>query len=61
MILATNPTVEGEATATYIARLLREDAENISRIALGVPVGGDLDYVDEVTMARAFTGRHTTR
>lgn len=58
VILATNPTVEGEATAMYIAKLIKADVDKLTRIALGVPVGGDLDYVDEVTMARAFTGRH---
>lgn len=57
VILATNPTVEGEATAVYISRLIQDDADKVTRIALGVPVGGDLDYVDEVTMARALTGR----
>ena len=60
IILATNPTVEGEATAVYIARLVQTDTDKITRIALGVPIGGDLDYVDEVTMARAITGRRTT-
>jgi recombination protein RecR len=60
IILATNPTVEGEATAVYIARLVQNDVEKISRIALGVPVGGDLEYVDEVTMSRAITGRRST-
>jgi recombination protein RecR len=59
VILATNPTVEGEATAVYIARLIQDDADKISRIALGVPVGGDLEYVDEVTMSRAITGRRS--
>jgi len=57
VILATNPTVEGEATAVYISRLIQPYTEKLSRIALGVPVGGDLDYVDEVTMARAILGR----
>jgi len=61
VILATNPTVEGEATAVYITRLIQGDADRITRIALGVPVGGDLDYVDEVTMARALTGRSHTK
>ena len=60
VILATNPTVEGEATAVYIARFIHDDADKISRIALGVPVGGDLEYVDEVTMSRAITGRRAT-
>jgi len=59
IILATNPTVEGEATAVYIARLVQPDTDKITRIALGVPIGGDLDYVDEVTMARAITGRRS--
>jgi recombination protein RecR len=58
VILATNPTVEGEATAVYIAKLIQNQTDKLTRIALGVPVGGDLDYVDEVTMARAFAGRH---
>lgn len=57
VILATNPTVEGEATAVYISRLIQDHTDRVSRIALGVPVGGDLDYVDEVTMARALTNR----
>lgn len=61
VILATNPTVEGEATAVYITRLIQQDADKITRIALGVPVGGDLDYVDEVTMARALIGRSGPR
>jgi recombination protein RecR len=61
VILATNPTVEGEATATYIAKLIHDVTDKVSRIALGVPVGGDLDFVDEVTMARAFVGRHSAR
>jgi recombination protein RecR len=61
VILATNPTVEGEATAVYVTKLIQEDTDRVTRIALGVPVGGDLDFVDEVTMARAFVGRHTAR
>jgi recombination protein RecR len=59
VILATNPTVEGEATAVYIAKLVQNQTDKLTRIALGVPMGGDLDYVDEVTMARAFAGRHS--
>ena len=59
VILATNPTVEGEATAVYVAKLIHDDADKVTRIALGVPVGGDLDFVDEVTMARAFVGRQS--
>lgn len=61
VILATNPTVEGEATAIYISRLIQDDTDRITRIALGVPVGGDLEYVDEVTMSRAITGRRSTQ
>ena len=61
VILATNPTVEGEATAVYISKLIAPDTDKVTRIALGVPVGGDLDYVDEVTMARAILGRRSTR
>jgi len=57
VILATNPTVEGEATAMYIARLLRPLGLRLTRIARGVPVGGDLEYADEVTLARALEGR----
>ncbi len=57
VILATNPTVEGEATAMYVARLLKPLGVKITRIARGVPVGGDLEYADEVTLARALEGR----
>ncbi len=57
VILATNPTVEGEATALYIARLLRPLGLKVTRIARGIPVGGDLEYADEVTLARALEGR----
>lgn len=57
LILATNPTVEGEATALYIARLLKKTGIKITRIAHGLPVGGDLEYADEVTLARAMEGR----
>jgi len=53
VILATNPTVEGDATATYIAGLLKPLGITVSRIALGLPVGGDLDYADDVTIARS--------
>lgn len=58
VILATNPTVEGEATALYLAKLLRPLVQKISRIAHGVPVGADLEYTDEVTIAKAFEGRN---
>ncbi|MDR0569806.1 MAG: recombination mediator RecR [Clostridiales Family XIII bacterium] len=57
VILATNPTVEGEATAMYIARLVKPAGIKVTRIAHGVPVGGDLEYADEVTLARAMEGR----
>jgi recombination protein RecR len=57
VVLATNPTVEGDATAMYIARLLKPLGVKVTRIALGLPVGGDLDYADEVTIARALEGR----
>lgn len=57
VILATNPTVEGEATAMYIARLLKPFPIQVTRIARGVPVGGDLEYADEVTLAKALEGR----
>lgn len=59
LILATNPTVEGEATAMYIARLLTPLGVRVTRIANGVPVGGDLEYADEVTLRRAMEGRYT--
>jgi recombination protein RecR len=57
VILATNPTVEGEATALYLARLLKPLGPKVTRIAMGVPVGGDLDYTDEFTMSKALEGR----
>jgi recombination protein RecR len=57
VILATNPTVEGEATALYLARLLKPLGVKVTRIAMGVPVGSDLDYADEVTMHKALEGR----
>lgn len=57
VILATNSTVEGEATAMYLARLLKPAGIRVSRIAYGLPVGGDLEYVDEVTLSRALEGR----
>jgi recombination protein RecR len=57
IILATNPTVEGEATAIYLARLLKPLGVRVTRIAMGVPVGSDLDYADEVTMHKAMEGR----
>lgn len=57
VILATNPTVEGEATAIYLARLLKPLGVRVTRIATGIPVGSDLEYTDEVTMNRALEGR----
>jgi len=57
VILATNPTVEGEATALYLARLLKPLGVRVTRIAMGVPVGSDLDYADEFTMSKAMEGR----
>lgn len=57
IILATDPNLEGEATASYLARLLKPMGLRVSRIASGLPVGGDLEYADEITLARAFEGR----
>ncbi len=57
IILATDPNLEGEATATYLTRLMRDLGLRITRLASGLPVGGDLEYADEVTLGRAFSGR----
>jgi recombination protein RecR len=57
LILATDPNLEGEATATYLARLIKPMGVTVSRLASGLPVGGDLEYADEVTLGRAFSGR----
>jgi recombination protein RecR len=57
VIVATNPTVEGEATALYLARLLKPLGVRVTRIAMGIPVGSDLEYADEITMSRAMEGR----
>ena len=57
VIIATNPNVEGEATAMYLAKLLRPLGVKVTRIAHGIPVGGDLEYADEITMTRALEGR----
>lgn len=57
IILATNPNIEGEATAMYIARLIKPSGIKVSRIANGIPVGGDLEYADEVTLLKAMEGR----
>ena len=57
VVMATNPTVEGEATAMYVARLLKPLGIKVTRLAYGIPVGGNLEYADEVTLYRAFEGR----
>ena len=57
VVLATNPDVEGEATAAYISRLIKPMGVKVTRIAHGVPIGGELEYTDEVTLLRAFEGR----
>ncbi len=57
IVVATNPTVEGEATAVYLARLLKPLGVKVTRIAMGVPVGSDLEFADEVTMSKAMEGR----
>lgn len=59
IILATNPNIEGEATAMYIARLIKPSGIAVSRIAHGIPVGGDLEYADEVTLSKAMEGRRS--
>jgi recombination protein RecR len=57
VIIATNPTVEGETTAGYLAKLIEPKGISVSRIAYGIPVGGDLEYADEATLGKAFSGR----
>ena len=57
VILATNPNVEGEATASYIAQLVRQSGKKVTRLAHGMPVGGELEYTDEITLSRALEGR----
>ncbi len=57
LILATNPTVEGEATAVYISRMVKRSSVKVTRIATGIPAGSDIEYADEVTMAKAIEGR----
>jgi recombination protein RecR len=57
LIVATNPTIEGEATATYLSRLFKASGVKVTRIATGVPVGSDIEYADEVTMQKAMEGR----
>jgi recombination protein RecR len=58
IIIATNPTAEGEATAVYLSKLIKPLGVRVSRIAMGIPVGSDLEYADEVTMMKAMEGRH---
>ncbi len=57
VIIATNPNAEGEATALYLSRLIQPLGIAVSRLAYGLPIGGDLDYADEITLARALEGR----
>jgi recombination protein RecR len=57
VILATNPTVEGEATATYLSGQLRRAGLRVTRIAMGIPVGSDIEYADEITMLKSIEGR----
>jgi recombination protein RecR len=57
VIVATNPNVEGETTALYLSRLIKPMGIRVTRLGLGLPVGGDLEYADEVTMAKALEGR----
>ena len=59
VILATNPNIEGEATALYLVRILKPLGVRVTRLASGLPVGGDLEYADEVTLGRAFAGRRS--
>jgi recombination protein RecR len=61
IILATNPNVEGEATAIYLSKLLRPLGARLTRIARGLPIGGDLEYADEVTLSKALEGRKEIR
>ena len=57
VILATNPTIEGEATAIYISRLIKPMGIKVTRIAHGIPIGGDIEYTDEITLIKALEGR----
>jgi len=59
LVIATNPNAEGEATALYLARLIAPSGVRVTRLAYGLPIGGDLDYADEVTLAKALEGRRT--
>ena len=59
IVIATNPSIEGEATSLYIAKLLNEQSVKVTRLARGLPMGGDLEYLDEATLMRAMEGRTT--
>jgi recombination protein RecR len=59
VVIATNPNAEGEATALYLSRLIAPSGVSVTRLAYGLPIGGDLDYADEVTLAKAFEGRRS--
>jgi len=59
IIVATNPNAEGEATALYLSRLIAPSGVSVTRLAYGLPIGGDLDYADEVTLAKALEGRRS--
>ena len=59
IVIATNPSIEGEATSLYIAKLLKEESVKVTRLARGLPMGGDLEYLDEATLMRAMEGRTT--
>jgi recombination protein RecR len=61
LILATDPNLEGEATATYLTRMLKDLDLTVTRLASGLPVGGDLEYADEVTLGRALAGRRSAQ
>jgi recombination protein RecR len=58
IIVATNPTAEGEATAVYVSKLIKPLGVRVTRIGVGIPVGADLEYADEITMLKAMEGRH---
>ena len=61
VIIATNPSVEGETTALYLSNILGKKGASVTKLARGVPVGSDLEYVDDITLMEAFSGRHTIR
>jgi recombination protein RecR len=58
VIIATNPTAEGEATAVYVSKLIKPLGVRVTRIGVGIPVGSDIEYADEITMLKAMEGRH---